>query len=152
VSQMLVCVRCVCGVCVCVRQMCVRVRCVCGVCVRCVCVCVCVWLLLFCFRLAGMGVVVLLSCFESCCVLFRCVLAFELTGCCAFFVLGCFVACPFVSAFSQCCRRWSWFVMDVLCLFWSASCCLGCSRLDWPCVLCFFIFTPLLMQGGLHAV
>jgi len=89
---------------------------------------------------------------ESCCVLFRCVLAFEMTGCCAFFVLGCFVACPFVSEFSLRCRRWGRFFMHALFLFWSASCWPGCSRLDWPCVLWFFIFTPLLMQGGVHAV
>jgi len=29
-------------------------------------------------------------------------------------VLGSFVGCPFVSAFSLCCRRWGWFVMDAV--------------------------------------
>jgi len=56
------------------------------------------WLLLFGFRFAGMGVVVLLACSVSvlwvlvdrCSVLFRFVLAFELTGCCAFL---CWVVC-----------------------------------------------------------
>jgi len=105
-------------------------------------------------------VVVLLACsvsvlwvfVESGCVLFRFVLAFELTGCCAVFVLGCFVACPFVSASSLCCRRWGWFFMLALFLFWSASCWPGCSRLDYPRVLWVFIFTPLLMQVCVHAV
>jgi len=76
VSQIEVCIRCVCSVCLFV-----------WVCVGCVYVCMSAWLLLFCFRFAGMGMVVLLSCsvsvlwvfIESGCVLFRFVLAFELT-------------------------------------------------------------------------
>jgi len=96
VCKMCVCV-CVCVfVCVCFCA-CVYVSCVC-VCVwLCVCVlCVCVWPLLFGFRFAGKGVVVLRAwCVsalwvfvDSCCVLFRFVLAFELTGCCAVFCVG----------------------------------------------------------------
>jgi len=112
-----------------------------------VCVCVCV-AIVFCFRFAWKGIVVLLSWFVGVLwFLLRVVVcSFGLCwlssgqGVARFFVLGCFVACPFVSVFSLCCVRWSWVVMDALFLFWSASCCPGYSRLDWPCVLWFHIY------------
>jgi len=117
----------------------------------CVFVVVVVW---FPFCGDGCGGVAVLVCecvvvlVESFSVLFRCVLAFELTGCCAFF---CWVVLLLVRLLARFhCVGVGFHRCGIFDL--RTSCWPGICPLDWPCVMCFIVFTPLLMQVCVLAV
>jgi len=131
-----VCVMCLSDVCVCVFGRCVCVG------VRDVYVCGC-FFLFFVFRFAVMGVVVLLACFVS-------VVWFRVNRDVVRFLLGFFLLLVRLLARFYGVGYVGVGLSWLRCFLVRASCWPGSSRLDWPCVMCFCIFTPLLMQVCVH--